>query len=124
MGDTRVGRTFAPEAANLDSWSRHAWTDGLQIEGLPALDCLRVQTRNTVYEITVTAPHAGEILVRGGRFFPVFTPVVLAGASLGGSFLKRHGIYVGFHMELVQESQTLVTTRVQSIARTSFGRLQ
>jgi serine/threonine protein kinase len=32
--------------------------------------------------------------VRGGQFFPTYTPARLAGSSLGGSFLKQHGIYL------------------------------
>ena len=124
MGDTRVSPTLSPSVANLDTWSHHAWTDGVQVDALPALECVTVQTRNSVYEITVTTPHTGDVLVRGGRFFPTFTPVVLAGASLGGSFLKRRGIYVGFLMELQHAGQTLVTTRVQSIVRTGCGRVQ
>lgn len=34
--------------------------------------------------------------MRGGAFFPEFTPVRLAGASLGGSFLKLRIVQVGF----------------------------
>ena len=119
-----MNTTLSHPAANLDTWSHYAWTDGLQIEALPGLESIEVRTKNSVYEITVMAPHAGEILVRGGRFFPAYTRAVLAGATLGGSFLKRHGIYVGFLMELQHAGQTLVTTRVQSIVRTGCGRVQ
>jgi hypothetical protein len=62
-----------------------------------------------------------EILVRGGRFFPVYTRVHLAGASLGGSFLKVHGIYVGFSMELCGEEGPIITSAVQRIAFVQDG---
>jgi hypothetical protein len=122
---SRVNTTLShPAAANLETWSHYSWTDGLQVEALPALECLTVRTKNSVYEISVITPYTGEILIRGGRFFPTYTPAVLAGASLGGSFLKRHGIYVGFLMELQYDGQTLVTTRVQSVTRAESGRVQ
>jgi hypothetical protein len=59
---------------------------------------------------------SGEVLVRGGKFFPVYTRVRLAGASLAGSFLKMLGIYVGFSMELHTDAGAIVTTRVRHIA--------
>jgi hypothetical protein len=57
------------------------------------------------------------VLVRGGEFFPEFERVRLAGSCLGGSFLKLHGIYIGFQMELHRDSDFIVTTKVRSIAR-------
>ena len=107
----------SPAAMDLDVWSHHSWTDGLQVEGLQALDSLVVRTLNSTYEITVLAPRLGDVLVRGGRFFPEFAPARLAGASLGGSFLKERGIYLGFCMELHDGTTNIVTTSVQSIAR-------
>lgn len=106
-----------PAAADVEAWSRYAWTEGLQIETLSNLEQLAVCTRNSVYEITVLSAHTGQVLVRGGQFFPEYTPAYLAGASLGGSFLKRHGIYQGFQMELHHEGQRIVTTKVRSITR-------
>ena len=112
-------RVSCPVGADLDAWSRHAWTEGVQIDTLPDLETLSVRTRNSTYEITVLCPRTGEVLVRGGQFFPEYTPACLAGSSLGGSFLKQHGIYVGFSMELQHDQQTILTTRVRSIERKS-----
>ena len=39
----------------------------------------------------------------------------LAGSSLGGSFLKLRGIYVGFRMELYAQQGFIITSRVRSI---------
>jgi hypothetical protein len=113
-----------PLAADVETWARHAWTDGLQIETLPNLERLAVCTRNTVYEITILSAHTGKVLVRGGQFFPDYTEAYLAGASMGSSFLKRHGIYLGFQMELHHEGQRIVTTNVRSITRTTDQRVQ
>ena len=57
----------------------------------------------------------GDVLVQGGRFFQEPTRARLTGASLGGSFLKLRGIYVGFSMELWCEGETVVTSPVQTI---------
>jgi hypothetical protein len=108
-------RVSCPIGADLDAWSRHEWSEGVQIDTLQDLETLLVQTLNSTYEIMGLCPRTGEVLVRGGQFFPEYTPARLAGSSLGGSFLKQHGVYVGFSMELQHEQQTILTTRVRSI---------
>ena len=103
----------------LSSWSAHDWREGVCLDELALLERLVVQTANSTYEIVLVAPDQARILVRGGAFFPVFTPARLAGCSLGGSFLKLHSIHVGFRMELVSNAQSIVTSPVQMI---SFSR--
>lgn len=105
-----------PVIADLSAWSDLAWSDGVQLEQLDPLETLVVRTRNSTYEIVVVNPHSAEVLVRGGRFFPVYTPVVLSGASLGGSFLKLHGIYGGFSMELHTGEETIITSAVKRVS--------
>ena len=119
-----ITKCSIPAAADLATWSSFEWTDGLQITTLPDLEMLAVRTRNSTYEITVLSGQTGDILVRGGQFFPEHTRARLAGCSLGGSFLKRHGLYVGFQMELHDEGRTIVTTKIQSIERRSNDRVQ
>jgi hypothetical protein len=116
--DARSDR-LRPTGSSLDAWTAHDWRLGVQLENANALEAFVVRTANSTYEITVLSPATGEILVRGGAFFPVVTRARLAGASLGGSFLKRHGIYVGFRLEFVSEQTPIVTTPVQTIARGS-----
>lgn len=110
-----MNTTCLPAVCDLDAWSGLPWKDGLQLGSLHSLETLEVTTKNTVYEITVMDPRNGEVLVRGGRFFPVYTRVRLAGASLAGSFLKLLGIYVGFSMEFHTDEGPIVTTRVRQI---------
>jgi hypothetical protein len=74
------------------------------------LTTLAIQTSNNLYEITVLNGHTGEVLVRGGEFFPVRTPVRLEGSTCGGLILKRRGIYVGLRMEIVPQPVELVST--------------
>jgi hypothetical protein len=102
--------------ALLDTWSSHAWTEGVQLETIADLQTLTIRTENSTYEINVICGRTGDILVRGGRFFPEFTPARLAGSSLGGSFLKLRGIYIGFSMEIHFEKRLIITSRVRKIA--------
>jgi hypothetical protein len=102
--------------AFLDAWSGHDWQDGLQVDGLDDLSKLVVRTDNSTYEITVISGRTGEIVIRGGKFFPEFTAARLGGSSLGGSFLKVRGIYIGFNLEINVDSRTIITSRVRTIA--------
>ena len=113
-----------PAVADLETWSKRPWTDGLQVDALQHLEALCVRTRNSTYEITVLSGRTAEVLVRGGQFFPEYTSVRVAGSSLGGSFLKLHGIYLGFSMELQHDGRTIVTTEVQSIRRVADDQIQ
>lgn len=103
-------------SALLDTWSSHDWTEGVQLETLEDMQTLTVRTENSIYEITVICGRTGDILIRGGRFFPEFTPARLAGSSLGGSFLKLRGVYVGFSLEVHFDKRLIITSRVRKIA--------
>ena len=102
--------------ALLDTWSSHSWTEGLQLEAMHDMEKLTVRTENSTYDITVISGRSGEILIRGGRFFPEFTAARLAGSSLGGSFLKLRGIYIGFSLEVHFEQRMIITSRVRNIS--------
>jgi hypothetical protein len=111
-----------PRSALLNSWTSHNWKNGLQVESLGDFTEIQVQTRNTLYEITVIDGFRREILVRGGRFFPEKTRASLAGSSLGGGLLKLGGIYTGFSLEIVSDDETIITTHVKSIHCMKHGR--
>jgi len=102
-------------SALLDTWASHAWTDGVQLETLQDMEKLEVGTENSVYEVTVISGRSGDILIRGGKYFPEYTPARLAGSSLRGSFLKLRGIYIGFNLEIHFEQKMIVTSRVRTI---------
>jgi hypothetical protein len=104
-----------PVGAILATWSNDPWTNGVQIDHREDMEKLAVRTSNNLYEITIIEGQSGEVLVRGGQFFPELTPARLAGATLGGSFCKMRGIYVGFRMEINANGQRIVTTPVESI---------
>ena len=104
-----------PAVASLDTWARHEWTDGLQIDRLRELDELAVRTRNSLYRMVLLEPLRGEILVQGGRFFNESTRAQFAGCSLGGAFLKLRGIYIGFRMEIQVGLEKIITSDVRSV---------
>ena len=105
-----------PAGAILENWSKDPWTNGVQVDRMEDMEKLVIQTRNSLYEIIIIDGRSGEILVRGGQFFPELTPARLAGATLGGSFCKMRGIYTGFRMmEINASGQRTVTTPVESI---------
>lgn len=104
-----------PAGAMLDKWSEDPWTNGVQVDQMGDMEKLVIQTRNSLYEITIIDGPSGEILVRGGQFFPELTPARLAGATLGGSFCKMRGIYAGFRMEITANGQRTITTPVEAI---------
>src|SRR5579863_6343586 len=104
-----------PAGAILDTWSNDPWANGLQIDDREDMEKLAIRTWNSEYEIIIIDGRSGEILVRGGQFFPELTPARLAGATLGGSFCKMRGIYAGFRMEINANGHRTVTTPVESI---------
>jgi hypothetical protein len=114
MADTGTFR-LSPPSRNLRWWADHEWSGGVELTTLAGLEQFVVRTKNTTYEITVLTPSTGEVLVRGGRYFPEHARAELAGCSLGGTFLKMRSIHTGFLMELVHDGQRIVTTRVREI---------
>jgi hypothetical protein len=101
-----------PRGAVLDAWSGSEWDNGVQIDRIGELTTLAVRTTRSLYEITILNGHTGEVLVRGGGFFPERTPVQLTGSTFGGSILKRRGIYVGMRLEFVPQPAEFISETV------------
>lgn len=115
-GDPNSGSKCFPAGSLLDRWSESPWENGIQIDHLRDLQTVKVRTQNSLYEFTIISAAEGMVLVRGGLHFPEWTPVGLAGSTLGGSFIKTRGIYVGFCMEFnLGEMRIFTTSLVQSI---------
>lgn len=115
MGVSRAApATECPAAAQLDFWTHWKWEDGVQVDQLRALERVEVRTRNSIYQIIVSG--GGDVLVKGGRFFPEYRRAVVLGCSLGGAFLKLGGIYRGFSMEIMFDGTRIVTSPVEAVA--------
>ena len=78
--------------AHLEFWTGRAWRGGVQIDALRDLDRVVVRTRNSTYDLIVLDAARGEVLVRGGRYFPEHARAIVLGSSLGGAFLKLRGL--------------------------------
>jgi hypothetical protein len=113
--ETQNQATAVPAAAVLSTWNSHSWDNGLHIDQLSALDRITVLTHHSTYEIVIVSPATGEVLVRGGEFFPEFTSVRLAGSTLGGSFLKMRSVHLGFRIEFAVGRGVIVTSPVRTI---------
>lgn len=103
--------------ATLDGWLSHSWENGVQIDQLPDLHALRVETLNSTYDVAVVCAPRGEVLVRGGRYFPDWTTAVFLGSSMGGGLLKRHGVHLGFRMEFYWCGRRILTSPICAIGR-------
>jgi len=112
---TSIQPATVPSAAVLSTWHSHRWDNGINLSQLAALDRVFVRTRNSLYEIIVSSPASGDVVVRGGEFFPEFTRARVAGATLGGSFLKLRSIHVGFRLEFTLGQNFVLTSPVETI---------
>ena len=110
-----VAATECRADAQLDFWTQRAWDDGVQVDQLRSLDRLQVHTRNSIYDIIIG--ESGDVLVKGGKFFPEYTRAVVLGSSMGGAFLKLGGIYRGFSMEIMFGGTRIVTSTVEAVLR-------
>lgn len=83
-------------------------------EGEAGVDLL-VTCRASGGFFVVIDPRTAEVMVRGGEFFPERKLAHVSGASLGYSFLKLYGIYVGFKLELRVDGRRIITSPVRAV---------
>lgn len=100
-------------AALLDSWTKHDWSDGIDLTCASSLITLEVVTRRSIYYVVRSGP--GELMVRGGQYLPDFRRARSVGCSMGGALLKQHAVCVGFRMEIAFEDMRLVTSEVTHV---------
>lgn len=101
----------------VDTWMSYSWEHGVQVDEIADLHALRVETRNSTYDIAVVSGRTGEVLVRGGRYFPDWTPAVFLGCSLGGALLKCNGVHVGLRLEFSLAGRRIITSPVYAVSR-------
>lgn len=92
----------------------------IQLGSCVPFERIAVKTRSNMYEVIVLCGRTGEVLIRGGRYFPEFRRALLIGSTAGGSALMLRTIDVGLRME-VRDGVTLYrTTPVEAISREEF----
>ena len=104
-----------PARRLLSSWSDHDWRGGIRVDEMATLERLIIKTANSTYDIILVDPERAGVLIRGGAFFPVYTPARLAGSSLGGSFLKLRTVHIGFRLELGTDRGFVLTSPVRAV---------
>ena len=112
---TRTDNDRPRGATSLDAWLTRDWSQAVHLSSLEAFQQLQVCTQNTLYELIVIN-QTGDVQVRGGKYFPDWTPARLAGCTAGGSFLKRLAINLGLQMEFEFDRRRIVTSPVRTIA--------
>ena len=120
--EVATGELFVVAGESLDRWLAYSWDDGVQTDELEALETVRVHTQNSSYELATLSGCRGQMLVRGGRYFPEWTPVHFLGCSLGGGLLKRHAVHVGLRMEFYWGGRRVLTSPVHAIGRDAAAR--
>jgi hypothetical protein len=91
--------------------------DDIELESCGDFDWIVVTTRGSVYDVIVLSGGRGEVLVRGGRFFPEFRRVTIAGSIVGACGVKLGHICVGLSLELLLDGRVIVTSTIQAISR-------
>ena len=108
---------LVPRRRTLDGFvDAVSHADGIGLTDVDAFATLVVRTDNSVYQITILQPHAREVFVQGGAFFPERTRACLSGSSFGGGCLKLGWVGIGLHMEFHAEDQWVITSHVREIA--------
>jgi hypothetical protein len=88
---------------------------GVRLESCSELDRIVVNTRNSTYEMILLSDAHGEVMVRGGAYFEEFRRAVVVGSILGGTGVNLGAICVGFHLELLVDGRSIVTSRVDAV---------
>lgn len=86
---------------------------GLSLLDLQPFTTLFVQTRNSVYQMTVV--QGSDVIVQGGRSFPVAKAGQVVGSTFVGNSVKRAWIGVGMQMEIFSDCQWFMTSPVETI---------
>jgi hypothetical protein len=93
----------------------------IYIDSCKAQDTIVITTRSSVYELVFVRADRGDVLVRGGRYFTKFSPVVFLGSIADDGSFNRDTIDVGGRLKFVFGEQLVITSPVESLSRDSTG---
>jgi hypothetical protein len=91
----------------------------IDIASCAAFDTIVATTRSTVYELIVLRGERGKVLIRGGKHFTTFCPVLFVGSTRHGGAIEAHIIEIGLRMKFYFENRVIVTSAVQSLSQHS-----
>lgn len=98
-------------------WREEKSDAAIRLDSCVAFERIAVKTQSSLYEVIVLCGRTGEVLIRGGRFFPEFRRAILTGSTAGGSALKLRTIDVGLRIELRDDLKLYTTTAVEAVSR-------
>jgi hypothetical protein len=84
-----------------------------------AFERIIANTGSSVYEVIVLRGEHGKVLVRGGKHFTTFCPVMFVGSMRPTGTIERHTIEIGLRMKFYFEEMVVVTSVVRSLCRHS-----
>ena len=90
--------------------------DSIQLDSCPQFQWILMRTRRSVYDLIVLSGKAGEVMIRGGSFFPEFRLATIVGSTLGGSAVRLGSICAGCHLELHVDGKSFVTSRIETVS--------
>jgi hypothetical protein len=91
----------------------------IDISSCAAFETIVAKTGSSVYELIVLRGERGKVLVRGGKHFTTFCPVLFVGSMRHGGAIEQHTIEIGLRMKFYFENMVIVTSAVQSLSRRS-----
>jgi len=90
----------------------------IHVDSCEAQETVVVTTRSTsVYELVFVRVDRGDVLVRGGRYFTEFSPVLFLGSVADDGSLNRDAIDIGGRLKFVFGEQFVITSPVESLSR-------
>ena len=109
------------DAEKYRVWPAEARGRAIHLDSCVPFEHIAVRTRRNDYDVVVLAGRAGDVCVRGGRFFKEFRRARLAGSTFGGSAIRVRTIEVGCPLELQVDGRRIVTSAVEAVSRTDHN---
>ena len=101
----------------VDGWLNRETESAIQLDSCTPFEPIVAKTHGSVYELVVLSGRTGEVMVRGGRFFPEFRPAILTGSTAGGKAVKMRCLEVGLRMEFQTNERFVITSPVEELSR-------
>jgi hypothetical protein len=91
--------------------------DAVCLDQCACFESFEVTTSHSLYRITILEGRYGEVLVRGGRFFPRYRHAALLGSTDEKGVLRSKTIVVGHHLKFRADKQAVTTSQVLALRR-------
>jgi len=93
----------------------------IHVDSCEGQETIVITTRSSVYELVVRRAERGDVLVRGGKYFTEFSPVVFLGSIADDGSINLDTIDIGGRLKFAFGEQFVITSPVESLSRDSAG---